>query len=141
MENTQLLMGFDFGLKSIGIAVGQIITKTASSLCAIKANKGEPDWKELQKIISEWHPGAFVVGVPVDMRGNDLSVTQQAKHFIEQLRAHFHLPVYAAEERLTTKEARDSLFKEKGFRGLSKANVDATSAKIILESWMNGENE
>lgn len=140
MSKIQRLMAFDFGLKSIGIAVGQKVTQTATPLCAIKAVAGEPNWGELQKIVSEWQPDAFVVGIPIDMEGKDLFVTEPARQFAKKLHGHFKLPLYEAEERLTTKEARANLFEEKGFKGLSKANVDAMSAQIILESWMREEN-
>lgn len=136
MDKIQTLMGFDFGLKSIGVAVGQTVTRTASPLCAIKAANGEPNWVELEKIVSDWRPEAFVVGIPFDMQGGNLSVTHAAKNFAEKIHDHFHLPVYHAEERLTTKEARATLFEEKGFKGLLKADVDAISAQLILEGWM-----
>lgn len=129
-------LGFDFGLKSIGIAIGQKITGTASPIGAIRATAGEPDWHQLDSIIDEWLPNVLVVGIPLDMEGKDLSVTPAARKFSEQLHQKYHLPVFEAEERLTTKEARATLFDEKGFKGLTKANVDAMSAQIILESWL-----
>jgi putative Holliday junction resolvase len=139
MDKIQTLMGFDFGLRSIGVAIGQTVTRTATPLCAIKAIDGEPNWVELEKIVAEWRPEAFVVGIPLDMQGDALSVTNAAKQFAEKIHGHFQLPVYPAEERLTTKEARATLFEEKGFKGLLKADVDAISAQIILECWMQEE--
>ena len=63
------VMAFDFGIKNIGIAIGQEITKTASTFYSLKALKGEPDWDELDKIVAEWKPNLFIVGDPYNMDG------------------------------------------------------------------------
>ncbi|MBU0455604.1 MAG: Holliday junction resolvase RuvX [Pseudomonadota bacterium] len=136
METFSTLMGFDFGTRSIGIAVGQSITKTAQPLTAVTAIGDQPNWRHIASIIDEWKPDALIVGIPLNMEGEPLSVTQKAQDFADQLRERFNKPVFEADERLTTKEARAVLFKEKGFKGLEKSKIDALSAMFILESWM-----
>ena len=57
-------MGFDFGTRNIGIAIGQAVTRTANAIPSIKARDGIPDWDQLGRIIDEWQPDAFIVGMP-----------------------------------------------------------------------------
>ena len=75
------VMGFDFGTKSIGIAIGQELTGTASSLQAVKAKDGIPDWQLIKKQVDEWQPDLMVVGLPLNMDGTNQEVTFKAKKF------------------------------------------------------------
>ena len=61
------LLAFDFGTKSIGVAVGQRITGTARPLPALKAQDGKPDWNIIEKLLKEWQPEAVIVGLPLNM--------------------------------------------------------------------------
>jgi len=131
------LIGFDFGTKSIGIAYGQMITKTAKPLTTLKAIDGTPTWNEIQKIIKEWLPDALVVGMPYNMDGTSSDISKEAKKFGTLLKEKFKRPVYFMDERLTTREARAQLLENKGLKHLTKKAIDAASAKVILESFMN----
>lgn len=130
------LLGFDYGLRHIGVAVGQTVTKTAKPLCALKARDEIPPWDQIAEIIREWRPDAVIVGLPLNMDGTEQTITHKAKKFAKQLNERFKLPVYFSDERLTTVEAKEHLFAKKGYRGLKKSAIDAVSAQIILESWM-----
>lgn len=131
-----IILGFDFGTKKIGVAVGQTVTKTANPLGLLRANQGEPRWESIQKLIDEWQPIALVVGIPLNMDGSPQRVTHQAENFANQLKIRFKLPVFGVDERLTTVEARDRIFQEQGYKGLQKTAMDAVAAKIILEAWL-----
>ena len=61
------LLAFDFGTKSIGVAVGQRITGTARPLPAIKAQDGTPDWNLIERLLKEWQPDEIIVGLPLNM--------------------------------------------------------------------------
>lgn len=135
------VMGFDFGMKSIGIAMGQSITQTASTLTTISAKQGIPAWETLDKLIKEWQPNALVVGIPLALDNTELSVTATAKAFALALKNRYHLPVYGIDEQLTTRSAKEELFAEGGYRALKKASVDSLSARIILETWFNRKPE
>ena len=69
VKESGVVMAFDYGLRNIGIAIGQNITKSASTFYAIKAQEGVPDWIKLDLIIQEWEPVLFVVGDPFNMDG------------------------------------------------------------------------
>jgi len=132
------VIGFDFGTKSIGVAIGQTITATASPLAAIKAKEGIPDWQLIEKLFAEWQPEQLVVGLPLNMDGTEQPLTQRAKKFGNRLHGRFGLPVAFQDERLTSTAARESLFTEGGFRKLEKGLVDSQAALIIVEDFLNG---
>lgn len=131
-----IILGFDFGTKKIGVAVGQTVTRTANPLGNLRADQGVPRWESVQKLIIEWQPVALVVGIPLNMDGTRQRVTDQAEHFAQELETRFKLPVFGIDERLTTIEARDRVFQEQGYKGLQKTALDAVAAKIILEAWL-----
>lgn len=132
----QIILGFDFGLKRIGVAVGQTLTRTASPLKTLKAMQGEPNWEELGKLVQQWRPGLLVVGVPVNMDGSPQAITAAARQFAQALEQRLGLAVIEMDERLTTKEARQRLFDMGGYRAIEKSEVDSYAAKLILESWL-----
>lgn len=129
------LMGFDFGTKSIGIAVGQEISGTATALTAINAKDGIPNWQAVKAILDEWQPDLLIVGLPLNMDGTNQTVTFQAKKFAKRLHGMFGYQVEVQDERLTTTDAKARLFEHGGYRNLEKGKVDSLSAQIILESY------
>ena len=133
---TKVLLGFDFGMKRIGVAVGQTVTETARPLETIKAKEGMPDWDRLNKLVKIWQPDALVVGIPLNMDGTPQPLTEDAARFKDLLKEHYHLPVYGMDERLSTKDARERLFKEGGFKALQNGQVDSVAAQLILQNWL-----
>ena len=130
------ILGFDFGTKSIGAAVGQDLTGTASPLEALRARDGIPDWNEVGKLFSEWKPDLVVVGLPLNMDGTEQLMTFRARKFGNRLRERFRTEVKFQDERLTTKSSREELFAGGGASRLEKGRVDSCSAVLILEEWM-----
>lgn len=133
---SRTLLGFDFGLKSIGVAVGQELTATARPLTALKANDGVPDWGRIETLLKEWQPALLVVGLPLNMDGTEQDISRRARKFANRLHGRFGLAVELQDERLTTTDARARLFEAGGYKALGKDTVDAVSAQLILESWM-----
>lgn len=134
---SETLLGFDFGTKSIGVAVGQQLTGTARALTALKAQDGTPDWKLIEKLLKEWQPNYVVVGLPLNMDGTEQELTARARKFANRLHGRFGIRVELQDERLSTVEARADLFERGGFRALQKGQVDSQSAVIILEDWFD----
>ncbi len=130
------VLAFDFGTKSIGVAVGQLVTGTASPLDALKAQDGIPNWDLLAQVFSEWNPDLAVVGLPVNMDGSNQQVTFSAKKFANRLNAKYKVKVETCDERLTTVEAKARLFELGGYKKLNKQKVDSVSACLIFESWL-----
>jgi putative holliday junction resolvase len=129
-------LGFDYGTKKIGVAVGQLLTRSASPLSMIYRVKDEIDWASIGTLIQQWRPFALVVGIPVHMDGQTQWITQQATAFALALKDRFKLPVYVTDERLTSVEARAQVFEEGGYKALKKTAIDSLAAKLILEQWL-----
>jgi putative Holliday junction resolvase len=134
-KEPRILIGFDFGMKRIGVAVGQTITQSARPLDTLAAKEGTPNWDHIAKLIKKWLPDALVVGIPLNMDGTDQPITHHARQFAQSLEAQFKLPVYEIDERLTTKDAREQLFNEGGYKALQDGNVDRVAAQLILQNW------
>ncbi|MBA56659.1 MAG: Holliday junction resolvase RuvX [Pseudomonadales bacterium] len=129
------IMAFDFGTQKIGVAVGQSVTGSAQALPELRAKDGQPDWQEVARLIEEWQPDAFVVGVPVQMDGSEFELTQRARKFGQRLHGRFGKPWFAMDERLTSFEARE-LKQEQRRAGARKGSlVDSIAASLILQSW------
>lgn len=137
----KLLLAFDFGMKKIGVAVGQTVTKTARPLSNLKAQKGEPDWSEVDKLIHSWKPDEIIVGIPLNMDGTKQPITDSANQFAESLRKRYEIKVCGMDERLTTKSAREEIFSRGGYKALQKGQIDSVAAKLILEAWFTQQNE
>ncbi len=129
------IIGFDFGKKYIGVAVGQEITGSASPLGSIKATDGIPNWEQLGAYLKEWQPDVIVVGLPLNMDGSEQQLTKDARKFGNRIAGRFGLKVDFQDERLTTADAKAQLFSRGGYKNLKKDNIDAESARLIIESY------
>ena len=132
---SRTVLGFDYGTKSIGIAVGQEITGTASPEAALKANDGVPNWEQVETVLKHWQPDLVVVGLPLNMDGTEQELTKRARKFANRIHGRFGLPIALQDERLTTVDARARLFEMGGFKALTKDKVDSVSAVLIIESF------
>ena len=131
------VLGFDFGTRNIGVASGQVITRTATALASLKARDGIPDWQHIEALIDQWRPDAVVVGIPLNMDGSESDMSRRARKFGNRIHGRWGLPFYPADERLTSFEAKEwaGRLGHKGHYGSNP--VDAMAAQIILEAWLN----
>lgn len=138
----EVLLGFDFGLKRIGVAVGQSISQTANPLAILAAQNGIPDWNEIASLIDAWQVDALVVGIPYQVDNSEQAMTLAARKFAGRLRAHFQLPVYEADERFTSIDARSRVLSEhrsadkKPTTTKGRVVIDHYAAQLILEDWL-----
>ncbi len=132
LVDSATLLAFDHGLKRIGVAVGQTVTGTATPLETVSARDGGPDWSVIDELVSAWCPEALVVGLPLNMDGTEQAMTRAARRFGRRLQARYRLPVHWADERLSTREARERLALE----GRPSPDDDAVAAQVILEGWL-----
>ena len=136
----KILMAFDFGKKRIGMAIGQTVTQSARPLTTLSAKDGTPDWQTLDALMKKWRPDACVVGIPLNMDGTEQPLTHIARAFANALKDQYNLPVYEMDERLTTKDARERLFAEGGYKALQEGQVDQVAAQLILQNWFGEHN-
>ncbi|MBS0288815.1 MAG: Holliday junction resolvase RuvX [Proteobacteria bacterium] len=127
-------LGFDFGTKFLGIAVGQSLTKTARPLITLSVGKGI-NYDQLTQIIETWLPQGLVVGLALQEAGEHSPTSRKAMKFGQKLAAYFNLPVYYIEERLTSVAARARIKESFCVEAIEK-DLDAVAAAIILESWL-----
>lgn len=126
---------FDFGLKRIGVAIGNSLTKSARALDIIDFSKKDV---LISALIKKWSPCAIVVGIPYDLEGKKQQFTAKAKAFSASLSC-FGLPIFEMNELLTTKLARAELYEQGGLKSIEKNPIDSFAAKINLESWFELE--
>jgi putative Holliday junction resolvase len=119
------ILAFDFGLKRIGVAVGEPELGTAHPLPAIA------QFSQIQELINEWQPARLVVGLPTSVQGEAHAMTRQAEDFARRLERRFRLPVARVDERFTSAEAHSKL---RGTRP-SKKQIDSVAAQLILEQY------
>jgi putative Holliday junction resolvase len=131
------LLGFDFGTKKIGIAVGQTVTGSATPLETLFWRNGKPDWEGIGRLIGTWQPQALVVGMPYNEDGDEEDWAAAIHRFARQLEGRYHLPVHKVDEGLTSMEARSRL----GLKASSREIVDAVAAKLILETWLSEHHQ
>lgn len=133
---SEIYLAFDFGLRRIGVAVGQAITGSATPLDPLLAQKGEPDWKIVDLLIETWRPRGLIVGMPYRLDGQEQALSFAARKFAQTLIAHYHLPVDMVDERLTTKEAKRRL-SQSGLKVKDLPSLDSFAAKLIFETWFS----
>ena len=140
MTSQNVIMGFDYGTRKIGIAVGQLITKTANPIAIISARDGIPDWSEIEKLILEWQPAQLVIGLPLNMDETESEMSRRSLKFARRLTGRFNIPHHTIDERLTSREARSihesHSSNQRGTAGHSRDEIDDIAAQIILESWL-----
>jgi putative holliday junction resolvase len=119
------VLAFDFGLKRIGVAVGEPELRTAHPLPAIG------QFSQIEKLVEQWRPAALVVGRPTSVRGEAHAMTRQAEDFARRLERRFKLPVARIDERFSSVEAESRL---RGTRA-RKAEIDSVAAQLILEQY------
>ena len=91
-----LVLALDYGVKKMGMALGNTITETARAFDILAMNNGQPDWDNLLGIIKVWGVSKVVVGLPLNMDGSSSMLSKRAHKFARRL-AHRvmeqHLPV------------------------------------------------
>tara|TARA_B110000014_G_scaffold259336_1_gene246962 strand:- start:3854 stop:4267 length:414 start_codon:yes stop_codon:yes gene_type:complete len=131
-----VIMAFDFGLKNIGIAIGQDISRSSNTFYTLKANNGLPKWKFLDSLVKEWEPNIFVLGNPLNMDGTPSLMKRKSDLFGRRLEERYKIIPELVDERLSSKEA---LLRQKDLhlRNLTSSGSDihSISAQIILEDW------
>ncbi|MCH9690931.1 MAG: Holliday junction resolvase RuvX [Gammaproteobacteria bacterium] len=136
MNKPFTVLAFDFGTGSIGVAFGQTMTCGARELAPLAAREGKPDWNRVQRLIAEWQPQCLLVGLPLNMDGSESEISVRARKFGQRLHGRFGLPVEYADERLSTRAAKEEA-RERGHKGNYADNpIDSIAARIFLQDWL-----
>lgn len=102
MSSIDTICAFDFGVKRIGVAIGNTMLRQAEPLKVIKAEDNTTRFADIQKLLDEWKPTLLVVGLPMHPDGNEHDMTARARRFANQLNGRFNLPVELVDERYSS---------------------------------------
>jgi putative Holliday junction resolvase len=134
------VLAFDFGTRSIGVAVGNTVLRVAQPLTTIVGEANTSRFNAIDALVAEWSPDRLVVGKPLDEDGSAIEMTARADRFARQLASRFRLPVARVDERFTTRAAATALT-DAGVRGRARtAALDEVAAQLILQAWFDEQD-
>ena len=143
MTRPQTVLGFDFGLKRIGIACGDTLTRQATPRATAAVHRGAPDWEAIAREVHSLTPAVLVVGAPYNADGSEGALLAAARRFAAELERRFALPVQLIDERFSSLEAGEALKERRASgerrRRLRREDIDSAAAAVILGRWFQGE--
>src|SRR5688572_18328546 len=138
-----VVVALDFGLKRIGIASGDTLTRSAHPLGALGNGPQGPDWPALQKVLDDLRPARLAVGEPYNADGSESPLTAVARRFAAELTQRCSLPVDLVDERWSSQDAEERLREARASgartRKVAREDVDAAAAAVILERWFENK--
>jgi len=133
------VLGFDYGTRAIGVALGNRLTRSARPIEVVDNGAHGPDWAALDALVGAWQPDTLVVGLPLSLDGHEQAISRAARDFAATLSTRYARPVELADERLTSVEASHR-FAARRASGTARrkhaAAIDAIAAEVILENWL-----
>jgi putative Holliday junction resolvase len=143
MTSIQTILAFDFGLKRIGIASGDTVTRTAGPRPSVQVNSAGPDWQMIEREIRALQPQLLIVGAPYNADGSPSHIATAANAFAAELERRFALPVKRVDERFSSLQANERLKAQRASgerkRRIRREDIDSAAAAVILERWLAGE--
>ena len=136
----QTVMGLDFGVAKMGNALGNTLTQSATPLMQFPVDNGKPNWQALIDLICQWQVATIVIGLPLNMDGSASELGNRAKKFARRLNhqleiAHLTRPIVLADERLTSREAKNLAWEYRLIKD-EKTPIDSIASAIMLGSWL-----
>lgn len=138
-KDTNLVLALDYGVKKMGMALGNTLTRNSRPFEILAMNNGQPDWDNLLGIIDKWKIQHIVVGLPLNMDGSNSMLSKRAHKFARRLahrlgEEHLTAEVVMFDERLTSIEARQMAW-EQGWIKHERDPIDDIAACILLDSY------
>jgi putative Holliday junction resolvase len=141
LRHRSVVLGFDYGERRTGVAVGQMVTGTATPLTTLRRRADGPDWSAISALIEAWKPDALVLGLPGAEHEGARAIRAAIADFQRQLQTRFGLPVYTADEAYSSTEAYQRVKAQRRARrhgkAIDKSEIDRVAAAIVLEAWMS----
>ena len=100
--SVETIFAFDFGVKRIGVAMGNTMIRQAQPVKVISAIDNATRFADIQVLLDEWKPARLVVGLPMHPDGAEHEMTARARKFANQLNGRFNLPVELVDERYSS---------------------------------------
>jgi putative holliday junction resolvase len=134
-----IVVALDFGLRRIGTASGDTLTRAAHPRSTISNGPKGPDWAALDRLLAETRPARIAVGEPYNADGSVSPLTEAARRFAAELSQRSQLPVDLVDERWSSQDAEERLRGARASgerrRRVTREDVDAVAAAVILERW------
>jgi putative Holliday junction resolvase len=133
------VIGFDYGTRRIGVAVGNAISRSARALEVLANGERGPDWPRLEALLREWRPDALLVGLPLMLDDSEQRNSRAARAFAGELGQRFRLPVHLVDERHSSQHAAQRFAARRAggaARRKDAARLDAVAAEVIVERWL-----
>ena len=137
MSAHETIIAIDFGLRNIGVAVGNTLSLTSRPLTILQARDGVPNWDALSSIFNEWRPDRILVGNPLNMDDSESDMGRQAARFARRIEGRFGLTVTLVDERLSSREAKANALATGHLGDFASIPVDDEAAAIILATWLH----
>jgi putative Holliday junction resolvase len=135
----EVILSVDYGLKRIGVASGDTLTRTAHPRTTVTNGPHGPDWPALDRILADTRPARIAVGEPYNADGSESPLTGAARRFATELARRSGLPVDLVDERWSSQDAEERLRDERASgdrkRRVTREAIDAAAAAVILERW------
>lgn len=131
-------LAFDFGEVRIGVAQGDAEVGLSHPLTTVTGGSNEAKFEAVAKLVGEWQPVQFVVGLPVHADGTEHELTRLSRKFGRRLQGRFKLPVYWVDERMSSLYAESLLAEAQVFGRKQKAVLDQVAAQAILQGFFEG---
>lgn len=138
-DSAAVYLGFDFGMRRLGVAVGQRVTLSARPLETVSVQQGNPDWTRVDALLAAWNPSALVVGLPLQLDGSEQAISSAARAFAAALAKRSGRPVHLCDERFSSREAATRFAAQRQVGSKRRhhvADLDAMAAAVILETWL-----
>ena len=140
-QDPATVLGFDFGKKRIGIAVGQTLTASARPLATVRVHNDVPDWDAIGRLVQSWRPAQLIVGLPTQLDDSEHPLAAEVRRFVDALRQRYALPVHLVDERLSSHEAAQ-IATAAGIHTAphsqsAKETLDRIAAQVILDTWFS----
>lgn len=134
------VLAFDFGEQRIGVALGEHLVGNATPLTTIDAESNQVRFEQIANLVETWQPRLFIVGLPLNLDGEETAISQLSRKFARRLNGRFNLPVFLVDERFSSTEASEQLNRQ-GVRGRAqKSVIDQMAASTILRSYFDSFN-
>ena len=135
------VLAFDFGMRRIGVAVGNTLTRVAQALATVDAPSAEARFDAIAALVDEWRPDRLIVGLPMHANGTPHAMTARARAFADAIAKRHTLPVDLVDERWTSEVARDELAASGRGGRAGRAMRDERAAQIILQAWFDDTHD
>lgn len=141
MPALKRILGIDPGEKRIGVAISDPLAITAQGLPTILSKSSSEAVLEICKITREYKVEKIVIGLPLNMDGTEGEQAKLAYQLGAQLEDLLDVPIIFRDERLTSRQAEAVLLDADVRREKRKEHIDKLSAQIILQSYLDEQEE